>query len=251
MIETNLSRRTFLGGSALLSAASLSAAAGIKPADLPDLSIKEVKAHITSDDGDGLACVVTNGGIEGNYTLRSRYWHPNWSNQGWVEFAKGVLVGKNVLEHESLTSQWDPVERRRGQSSYASAIDNCLWDILGKSVGLPVYQILGAYRNRMLAYASSQHMHTVDEFVESVRKCKAEGFKAYKIHPPQLPPNGHSDYKLDMEVCQGSAASWGRRLHPLDGSRGSIHPARGPGGGAFARRVAFRCLRRPAAHHRY
>ena len=38
MIESNLSRRAFLGGSALLSTATLSAAAGIKPADLPDLT---------------------------------------------------------------------------------------------------------------------------------------------------------------------------------------------------------------------
>jgi len=202
MIESNLSRRAFLGGSALLSAASLAAAAGIKPGDLPDLTIKEVKAYITSDSGDGLASVVTQSGIEGNYTLRRRYWHPNWSNQGWVEFSKQVLIGKSALDRAGLTSQWDPDERRRGQSSYAAAIDNCLWDILGKSVGLPVYQILGPYRHRVLAYASSQHMRTVDEFVESVHKCKAEGFKAYKIHPPQLPPNGHSDYKLDMEVAK-------------------------------------------------
>jgi len=202
MSESNLSRRAFLGGSALLSTAGLCAAAGINPGDLPDLRIKEVKAHVTSESGDGLARVVTHSGIEGNYTLRRRYWHPNWSNQGWVEFAKMVLIGKNALDRAGLTSQWDPVERRRGQSSYASAIDNCLWDILGKAVGLPVYQLLGAYRHRVLAYASSQHLNTVDDFVESVRKCKAEGFKAYKIHPPQLPPNGASDYKLDMEVAK-------------------------------------------------
>jgi hypothetical protein len=202
MTEPSLSRRAFLRGSALFSTATLCARAGIQPSDVPDLTIKEVKARITAEDGDGLACVVTQSGIEGNYTLRRRYWHPNWSNQGWVEFAKQVLIGKNALERASLISQWEPVERRRGQSSYASAIDHCLWDILGKAVGLPVYQILGAYRQRMLAYASSQHLHTVEEFVQSVRQCKAEGFKAYKIHPPQLPPNGVSDYKLDMEVCK-------------------------------------------------
>jgi L-alanine-DL-glutamate epimerase-like enolase superfamily enzyme len=202
MIEANLSRRAFLGGSTLISATSLATAAGIKPDDLPDLRIKEVKAHITDEHGDGLACVVTESGIEGNYTLQSRYWHPDWNNQGWVQYAKRKLVGKSALDRASLTSQWDPVERRRGQSSYAAAIDNCLWDIAGKAVGLPVYQILGAYRQRVLAYASSQHLKTVDEFVESVRKSKAEGFKAYKIHPPELPPNGGSDYKLDMEVCK-------------------------------------------------
>jgi L-alanine-DL-glutamate epimerase-like enolase superfamily enzyme len=92
-----------------------------------------------------------------------------------------------------------------GQSSYASAIDNCLWDILGKAVGLPVYQILGAYRDRVLAYGSSQHHTSVEEFVTEVKECKAQGFKAYKVHPPweQL-SNGRfqHDYKLDMEVAR-------------------------------------------------
>ncbi|MCE5309849.1 MAG: hypothetical protein LLG20_19615 [Acidobacteriales bacterium] len=149
-----------------------------------------------------LACVITNGGIEGNYTLAERYWHPDWDNRGWLDFAKQTLLGKNVLGRAALTSSWDPPKRRRGQSPYASAIDNCLWDILGKAVGLPVYRILGAYRDRVLAYASSQHLKTLDEFVESVLKCKAEGFKAYKIHPPEIPPRGGSDYKLDIEICK-------------------------------------------------
>jgi L-alanine-DL-glutamate epimerase-like enolase superfamily enzyme len=43
----------------------------------------------------------------------------------------------------------------------------------------------------------------LDEFVESVAKCKAEGFRAYKIHPPESEARGGgSDYRLDMEVCR-------------------------------------------------
>ena len=201
MSKNSVSRRHFLGGAAALSAAGVSQAAGIKPCDLPDLTIAEVKAYVT--DHGSLASVVTRSGIEGNYTLGERYWHPDWNNAGWVEYAKGVLAGKNALDRPGLTSQWDPPKRRRGQSSYASAIDNCLWDIAGKAVGLPVYQLLGAYRHKVMAYASSQHLRTVDQFVESVEKCKAEGFKAYKIHPPELESRGGGDdYRLDMEVAR-------------------------------------------------
>ncbi len=200
MARNTVSRRTFFGSAALGSVAGACAAAGIAPSDLPDLTIKEVKVHVTPQGR--LACVVTNSGLEGNYTLGTRYWHPDWNNEGWLEFAKRVLVGKSALDRPALTSQWDPPKRRRGQSSYASAIDNCLWDILGKAVGLPVYRILGAYRHRVLACASSQHLKTVEQFVESALKCKAEGFKAYKIHPPSVPPSGGSDYKLDVEICK-------------------------------------------------
>lgn len=198
-MKQTLSRRNWLG-SAAFGPAAVAAAAGVRAADLPDLTIKEVRVYHT--DRGQLAGVVTAGGIEGNYTLGARYWHPDWNNDGWGEFARGLLVGKNVLDRPELTSQWAPPRRRRGQSSYASAIDNCLWDIAGKAAGVPVYKLLGAYRHRVMAYASSQHLKTVDEFLESVKKCKAEGFRAYKIHPPETGAYNGSDYKLDMEVCK-------------------------------------------------
>lgn len=212
-------RRDLLSHSASAGAAAVftnpgSAAAqavGVKTGDLPDLTIKEVKVYVVDAGRPGtavtnagytrIAAVVTNSGIEGNYTLARRYWHPNWSNEGWLAFTKRVLTGKSALDLPALTSQYDPPMRRLGQSSYASAIDACVWDILGKAVGLPIYRILGAYRNRVLAYASSQHHRTVEEFVREVRQCKADGFKAYKIHPPEV-RGGGSDIGLDMEVCK-------------------------------------------------
>ena len=226
MQKSLISRRDFLGTSTLNVVAGIAAPAltdpagaaaqlvGIRRGDLPDLTIKQVKVYALVAGKSGgfskngyeyLAAIVTNGGIEGNYTLATRYWHPNWSNLGWLDYAKGLLLGRNVLELPALTSQWTPVKRRVGQSSYASAIDNCLWDILGKAVGLPIYQILGAYRDRVLAYGSSQHHATVEEFVAEVQQCKAQGFKAYKVHPPwELLSNGEykHDYKLDIEVAQ-------------------------------------------------
>ena len=201
-----------LAGAAIANPGQAAAqAVGVKAGDLPDLTIKEVKVYVVDPGQPGtavtnagytrIAAVVTDSGIEGNYTLARRYWHPNWSNEGWLEFARRTLIGKSVLDLPALTSQYDPPKRRLGQSSYASAIDACLWDILGKAVGLPIYRILGAYRHRVLAYASSQHHKTVEEFVREVRQCKADGFKAYKIHPPSM-ADGGSDLRLDMEVCK-------------------------------------------------
>ena len=144
MLERSLSRRQFLGKSALGAVAGVSVltnparaaaeAIGAKPADLPDLTIKEVKVYVldrrrnpaapptidgNSARGQGVAAalyggftriasIVTNSGIEGNYTLGDRYWHPNWSNLGWLEFAKGACVGRSVFDLPSLTSQWVP-----------------------------------------------------------------------------------------------------------------------------------------------
>jgi len=213
MSEHNLSRRTFFGATTAgaLAGRAVAQSAGVKPADLPDLTIKEVKVYVlkpeeanTGQGGAGFrrseqfASVVTNSGIEGNYVLTNRYSHSNWSNLGWLAYAKRTLVGKHVLDMPEFTNQFHSAV---GQLSYASAMNNCLWDILGKAVNLPVYRILGAYRDRVRAYASSQHLRTVEAFVEDVRHAKSQGFTAYKIHPPWL-ANNEVDYKLDIEVAK-------------------------------------------------
>ena len=207
------SRRGFLAATGLSAAAANPAlaaaqAVGASVRDLPDLTIREVRVyHMDLSKAGGewrgpaqLAGIVTASGIEGNYTLGQRYWHPNWSNLGWLEYSKPALVGKSVLDLPALTSQWRPEARRVGQLSYASAIDNCLWDVLGKAVNLPVYRILGAYRDKVKAYASSQHHDRLEDFVAEVRQVREQGFTAYKIHPPS--PNDTHDYKVDIEVIK-------------------------------------------------
>jgi L-alanine-DL-glutamate epimerase-like enolase superfamily enzyme len=66
---------------------------------------------------------------------------------------------------------------------HAAACDFILWDILGKAVNRPIYKILGGTKDNVLAYASSQHLATVEDFGPDALKAKAAGFKAYKIHP--------------------------------------------------------------------
>ena len=70
-----------------------------------------------------------------------------------------------------------------GPNVHAAACDFCLWDILGKAVNRPIYKILGGTKNKILAYASSQHLATVEDFGPDALKAKAAGIKAYKIHP--------------------------------------------------------------------
>jgi hypothetical protein len=144
MSNAPASRRPFLAASTATAAVAeprvaVAEAAGVKPCDLPDLTIQEVRVYNVGSGGAAspIAGIITRGGIEGNYTLCGRYWHPNWSNLGWLEYAKPALVGRSVLDLPALTSQWKPELRRLGQLSYASAIDICLWDALGKAVNLP------------------------------------------------------------------------------------------------------------------
>jgi L-alanine-DL-glutamate epimerase-like enolase superfamily enzyme len=241
------SRRNFLAASSGLTAAAFASLAnpiaaaaqsvGVKATDLPDLTIKEVKVYVTdiskihklnSPETGELLSVVTNSGIEGNYTIGDRN-----ATAGWLEWAKPALVGKNIMDLlPTLTSTtgmkgpagFDATAARRpgagvpgfaaaptspgshtafegpaltgsGLSTrgggtwpnyYTAAADVCMWDILGKAVNRPIYKILSGgmpTKDRLMAYASSQHLPTVEDYVPDVLKAKAQGFRAYKIHP--------------------------------------------------------------------
>jgi L-alanine-DL-glutamate epimerase-like enolase superfamily enzyme len=218
MTTEAVARRRFLRASALVSGAGLfppslraqtAASAGIRPADLPDLTIKEVKVYATATGR--LASIVTEAGIEGICTLQTLVFHANWDNSGWLDYAKRALAGKNALDHLQFTSQYVPVRRHYGQPPQSAAIDICLWDLLGKAMGQPVYRMLGSYKDRVLAYASSQHLQakTADPYVEAARKAKAEGFRAFKINPPPVASDGESHYRLDMEICKAVRSAVG------------------------------------------
>jgi L-alanine-DL-glutamate epimerase-like enolase superfamily enzyme len=211
-VLSGLSRRGFCGmGATVVSAGAFSTGAlaqtvaarvGIQAADLPNLRIKEVKAYVT---GSGrLASIVTESGVEGNCTLQDQVFHADWDMRGWVEYAKRALVGKDALDHLQLTSQFIPVRRHYGQNPYASPIDICLWDLLGKALGLPIYRLIGSQKSRVPAYASSQHIqtNTPDPYVEIALQMKAQGFRAFKLNPPPVTANGDSHYRIDIEICK-------------------------------------------------
>jgi L-alanine-DL-glutamate epimerase-like enolase superfamily enzyme len=315
MESTRISRRNFLSGTASMGAAAGTAAifnpgamaaqaVGAKPADLPDLTIKEVKVYVTDLTGihrlngtetGELLSVVTNSGIEGNYTIGDRN-----RTAGWLDWARHALVGKSVIDllptiaatsgmkstggfngrarvgaagqnrgagggggaGINFGAAQGPGEgpafggaaiagsglQMRGGGSwpnyYTAAADVCLWDILGKAVNRPIYKILSGgttTKTRVMAYASSQHLPTIEDYVPDVLKAKQQGYKGYKIHPgsgqhatgPAIPTYlGHmeeirevrkaagDDFVLMHDPVQGynrfEALTVGRLLEELD-----------------------------------
>lgn len=90
------------------------------------------------------------------------------------------LVGKDPRQ---VTHHWQAIYRHafyRGGpvlTSALSGIDMALWDIKGKALGVPVYELLGGptrRRVRMYAHATT---------VEDVRRGKQAGFTAFKTNP--------------------------------------------------------------------
>ncbi len=94
-----------------------------------------------------------------------------------VQELSDYLVGKDP---RSVVHHWQAMYRHafyRGGpvlTSVVSGIDMALWDIKGKALGVPVYELLGGpTRTRMRVYA---HVRTP----EDVLRRKQEGFTAFK-----------------------------------------------------------------------
>lgn len=100
--------------------------------------------------------------------------------------AAPFFLDRDPLAHERNLHEFAHFDRRWNLSPIYvyGPFDVACWDIAGKSAGLPVHRLIGQARDRILVYASSMFLDTVDEYVLEARRVRSEGFAAYKIHPP-------------------------------------------------------------------
>jgi L-rhamnonate dehydratase len=99
---------------------------------------------------------------------------------------RDVLIGEDPLDVERL---WQKMYRgliyfgRRGIAVHAiSGLDIALWDIKGKALGKPVFELLGTpQRTRVRAYASRLMPDTTAETAEAVTELREQGFTAVKL----------------------------------------------------------------------
>jgi L-alanine-DL-glutamate epimerase-like enolase superfamily enzyme len=64
-------------------------------------------------------------------------------------------------------------------------VEIALWDCIGKKAGLPIYKLLGAYQDKVKAYASvleEYPLWNAEKWVKFVDRLFKEGFKAVKLH---------------------------------------------------------------------
>ncbi len=63
-----------------------------------------------------------------------------------------------------------------------SAYDLALWDLAGKAAGMPMYQLLGARRDRMPAYYSGLFLNEpLDDLLAEAEQVRAQGFRHAKM----------------------------------------------------------------------
>ena len=99
---------------------------------------------------------------------------------------KRILVGADPRNIEPLYNHMiDAASNRYGIGlSAIGGIETALWDLLGKSLGVPVYQLLGGkYRDRIRLYADVGHGkgNTPEGWAQRAREGVADGYQAIKF----------------------------------------------------------------------
>ena len=106
---------------------------------------------------------------------------------GAIDDIKEYLVGQDAtrIEHH-----WQTIYRHsfwRGGvviGSAISGIEQALWDILGKALDVPVYELLGGrVRDRVRLYANGPRGDTPEEIAESCVRLVEAGWGALKLAP--------------------------------------------------------------------
>jgi galactonate dehydratase len=107
-----------------------------------------------------------------------------------------------------------------------SAIESALWDLAGKALGLPVYQLLGGkFRDKIRVYCDTalyqSNLPTPKDFAENALRAKSMGFTAIKFDLDQFnDPN-----KYDRYNWTASPAELQRMVDQIAAAREAVGPS--------------------------
>lgn len=124
---------------------------------------------------------------------------------------KPVLIGEDPFYREKI---WQRLRQYQRQSYMFSdgvlaTIDMALWDLAGRYLNQPVYKLLGGYRDKIPAYASTMcgdeiegGLNTPEAYASFAEKCKKQGYNALKLHTWMPPISWAPDPKRDVAACR-------------------------------------------------
>ena len=99
------------------------------------------------------------------------------------------------------------------------SVDLALWDLAGRALNQPVYKLLGGYRDKVPAYASTMcgddlegGLATPKDYARFAEWCMKRGYPAFKLHTWQPPLRGCPQCQARPRSLRCRARSrWPRR----------------------------------------
>lgn len=190
---------------------------GVRPAWAPGTLSKSWPCSVVK--------ITTEEGLVG--VGAQKYWNPTL-----IDIIKRVLVEEihDPVYVGRFSERMDSLRNNYGDRFCAFEV--ALWDLIGKEAGKPIYQLLGACQDRVLAYASTAELREPKERARNAVDLLEQGFKAVKLrfHDPK-PEKDLAIVKAVRESVSDSMeiivdANQSRRLHSgIDEPRWSLKTA--------------------------
>lgn len=124
---------------------------------------------------------------------------------------KPLLIGEDPFYRERI---WQALKERQRlnlaslHDRVLTVIDMALWDLAGRACNQPVHRLLGAYRDKVPAYASTMcgddlegGLDTPEAYARFAQWCKERGYPSFKLHTWQPPIPGAPAPKRDIAAC--------------------------------------------------
>lgn len=218
-----MNRRTVLttmaaaGGGILASAGPLGAAQSAARRGMPPLTIKDIKVIMTQPAGSQLVVVkiqTSEPGLHG-VGCATHQERPYAVAAAIEKHIAPFILGRNCDEIEDI---WQSIYLasyfRSGVTlnNALSGIDGALWDILGKRLGVPVYQLLGGKARAAVPLYAHASAGSFEELEERVREWMEQGYRHVRV---QVATPGFSGYGASADTSDAI-----RRMRP-DGVRPS------------------------------
>ncbi len=167
---------------------------------------KHTWATSTADVGSGYVIVklTTNDGIEG---FGEATVMPEWGGDFGKYYGETASTTRVVIKDHLFPAiegmdpfDIDIIHRKmdlsiRGYNYAKTAIDQAVYDIMGKSIDKPVYQLLGGKNRRSIPLAHSIGIMEIDAAANEAVMATEEGIKHIKV-------KGRLDFKHDLQLIK-------------------------------------------------
>ena len=108
---------------------------------------------------------------------------------------RAELLGHDPLMREYLWHRVWELDRIEELPLYVlGVVDVALWDLAAKAAHVPLYKLLGGFRESLPACASTVTFESVEEFLDVADQCLELGYPAIKLH-------AWGDAKRDAKLC--------------------------------------------------
>jgi L-alanine-DL-glutamate epimerase-like enolase superfamily enzyme len=157
--------------------------------DAPDIGLNGAQGDLVADPGGSqrlskFAVVIeTEDGSRGEYV---GMWGATRMSLGQTLDLAPRLLGRDSLQRESIYDDFKRAHRQYDHMGFGY-LDICLWDLAGKRYGASVSELLGGWRTRLPAYASTTHgdqkvLAGPEAYADFAEACYELGYRAFKMH---------------------------------------------------------------------